>query len=280
MKIALCTPSLDGKVQDEYAKSFGQTISAGAGKPHTLMHIPCRGITLVHDARNYLVAQALASGADRVFFIDADMSWRPQDFWRLAESDEPLIGGLYQQRTRQWNAPLQMVGKYAEFPPVIGEDGLIRMRGIGTGFLCIAREVFEAMVAHDKTLPNPYMAPLYLPKVEALKAPGAAAWNHNRAYFNFSWLMLAREDLDAEVQAILTSIGYPEEQWIRLMCGEDFTFCNKAQDLGFKLKADPDCELVHWDGTVAHPIAFRDIRYDPDNPDRVQVRQRTFAGAA
>lgn len=268
MKVALCTPSLNGLVQDEYAKSFGQLCRRQADI--TLMHIPCRGVTLVHEARNFLVAQALNSGADKVFFVDADMSFRPDDFIRLATSPHPLIGGIYQQRARQWNAPLSMVARYSKFPPVVDDDGVIRMDGLGTGFLCIAREVFDAVRESGR-------APKYLPKAEAVVAgPAETVWNHYRAYFDFSWMAVSKGLLPAECRAVLDRIGYEYEadadgEFARLMVGEDFTFCNKARDCGFELVADPDCRLVHWDGTVAHPMAFRDIKWDAADSGKVQI---------
>ena len=72
MKVALCTPSLDGKVQDEYSLSMSQTLIACAKAGIDLWPCGARGITVVHDARNHLVARAMREGADKVFFIDPD----------------------------------------------------------------------------------------------------------------------------------------------------------------------------------------------------------------
>lgn len=264
MKVALCTPSLDGKVQDEYSLSMSQTLIACAKAGIDLWPCGARGITVVHDARNHLVARAMREGADKVFFIDADMSWRAEDFVRLCKSGEPLIGGVYQQRTRFYHAPLTFAAKFADMPPTVDADGLVRMKGLGTGFLCIDAEIFRRIA-------DAGWAPVYMPKMDALKKgdPLNDMFLHYRHYFSFGWLMMPVEDINPEYRGVLEDLGYPFEEgpdgkYIRLQCGEDFNFCNKAVDLGYRVVADPDCRLVHYDGTVAHHVAFKDVRWNED----------------
>ncbi len=268
MRVALCTPSLDGKVQDEYALSLVQTYALCAREGIELMPCGARGITVVHDARNHLVARALHAGADKVFFIDADMSWRAADFVRLVKSGEPLIAGVYQQRSRFFHAPLSFAAKFADMPPVLGDDGLIRMEGMGTGFMCIDREVFDKVASEG-------FAPLYMPKMEALRKGDKlnAMFLHYRHYFSFNWIMLPVADIKGDYLEMLREIEYPFEEhdgegYVRLQCGEDFTFCNKARELGYKVVADPDCQLVHYDGTVAHHVSFRDVEWTKDGATR------------
>lgn len=276
MRVALCTPSLDGKVQDEYALSLAQTLALCAKEGINLWPCGARGITVVHDARNHLVARALHEGADKVFFIDADMSWRAEDFVRLVKSGEPLIGGVYQQRTRYFHAPLTFAAKFATMPPKVGDDGLLPMVGLGTGFLCIDREVFRKIADAD-------LAPLYLPKMEALKKGSALnrMFLEYRHYFSFNWLMQPVSDISPEYRELLEEMGYPTEdgpdgeKYVRLQCGEDFTFCNKAVSLGYRVVADPKCRLQHFDGTVSHHVAFEDVRWGDNG--QVQFRQTRLA---
>jgi hypothetical protein len=275
MRVALCTPSLDGKVQDEYALSLVQTAMACAKEGIELWPCGARGITVVHDARNHLVARALYEGADKVFFIDSDMSWRAEDFVRLVKSGEPLVAGVYQQRTRYFHGPLTFAAKFEQMPPVVDADGLVRMAGMGTGFMCIDRSVFEKIADAGR-------APVYMPKIEALKKdnPSNGMVLHYRHYFSFDWLMQPVDDIVPEYRDIMDAMGYPYEteggeRYVRLQCGEDFTFCNKARDLGFRVVADPKCRLVHYDGTVAHHVAFEDVKWGDNG--QVQFRQTRLA---
>ena len=276
MRVALCTPSLDGKVQDEYALSLVQTVLACAKEGIDVWPCGARGITVVHDARNHLVARALHAGADKVFFIDADMSWRAEDFIRLVKSGEPLIGGVYQQRTRYFHAQLQFTTKFKTMPPVISDDGYLHVHGMGTGFMCIDRKVFEDIAAAG-------WAPLYMPKMEALKAGSALNRMHleYRHYFSFGWLMQPIEDIAPEYRQILDEMGYPYEtgedggKYVRLECGEDFNFCNKAKDLGYKVISDPKVRLIHYDGTVAHHVAFEDVVWGDGG--KISFRQTRLA---
>lgn len=99
-------------------------------------------------ARNSLTADFLASDCTHLLFIDNDLLFTPADVERITSHDEPIVGGMYPLKI---DGDLQWCGNTllpASPPP--REDGLQEVRYIGTGFICIARDVFESILARDR----------------------------------------------------------------------------------------------------------------------------------
>lgn len=96
----------------------------------------------VDDARNDIAAKFLASDADMLVFIDADVSWTPENLVRLCQHDKDLVGGVYPYRTElgQEKMPVRM-----KHGAEVGPDGLIEVEGLPTGFLKISRFCLETV---------------------------------------------------------------------------------------------------------------------------------------
>ena len=100
----------------------------------------------VHVARNLLVGAFLKTDFDNIMFIDADMAWKASDVVHLLQSPHPLIGGIGRKRCdisstdhKAWCfRPLDEGGEH-------DEHGAFECQHVGTGFLKIAREVFETI---------------------------------------------------------------------------------------------------------------------------------------
>lgn len=162
-------------------------------------------------ARNELVAAFLASNYTDCLFIDDDMSWQPNDVVRLLASDKPVIGGVGPKKImcadtdpRKWCCRIPRGRDLRQ-----DDMGNIEVEAIGTGFLKIAREVFEALIAAHpdwKRIGWPTMP------VEA-----------KAKYYRFF-----RFDNES-----------PDE------FGEDFLFCRDWRDLGGEIWADPTIRLGH-----------------------------------
>lgn len=88
---------------------------------------------------------------DKIFWIDSDISWEPQDFQTILESDKEVVGGLYLTSLEGTVA----VAKYA--PDGSGKpakthekeffmvDQETEVFGIGFGFVAMKSGVFEKM---------------------------------------------------------------------------------------------------------------------------------------
>jgi hypothetical protein len=145
----IATPCLDGKVDAHYAASLARTLTTlqqrGWRSPQIDFEI---GNSLIADARNKLVARFLASEASDLVFIDADLSWQPDDLLRLVSYDVPFVAGVYQRKSRT------KIDFSVKFGPTIGLDAqrLMAVERVGTGFMRLRRDCLQKMIAAHPSL--------------------------------------------------------------------------------------------------------------------------------
>lgn len=115
------------------------------------MSIPCQlgmqaGNAVVQWARDEVADQFLASDANRLFWIDSDMVWEPEDFMRMLALSQKrdVVCATY---TAKIDQPTFYV-RYDESKPLEEDDlGLLPIWGVGLGFTVMRREVVEALAA-------------------------------------------------------------------------------------------------------------------------------------
>lgn len=100
------------------------------------------GDSLIPRSRNALAAEFLKSDCDQLIFIDCDIIFSPEHFYRLASHQEGVVGGFYPKKQQ---GATEMVCNVPDPVDPPRPDGLQRMAYIGTGFMKIRRFVFEAM---------------------------------------------------------------------------------------------------------------------------------------
>jgi len=111
-----------------------------------------RGSSNLPRARNEIAARFLASNCTDLIVVDDDIGWPPDAIPRLLAADKPLVGAIYRKKAdfpAALGIPWSWQAEPDESPdgtiPEIG--GLLRFKRIGTGFMMIAREVFEKLIA-------------------------------------------------------------------------------------------------------------------------------------
>ena len=109
-----------------------------AGIPTALLIL--EGNCHVDDARNAIVKDFTESDCTELLFLDADVTWSPDDMVRLCKREQDVVGGVYPYR-REGVETLPV--RLSANREVV--DGLREVDGIATGFLKIHRRVFEAM---------------------------------------------------------------------------------------------------------------------------------------
>lgn len=147
--VFIATPTHDGKPCAEYTASLLPTATALLQNGMAYTHSFVIGNALVHDARNRLVAQFMASPATDLLFIDADIAWNAEDAVKLVMSPHDVIGGAYRRKSED------IIFNQAGAKPT--GTSLIEVDYIGTGFLKISRKAIEKLqtVHADKK----YMGP-------------------------------------------------------------------------------------------------------------------------
>ncbi len=172
----------------------------------------------VERARNVLTANFLETDCAHLLFIDSDIAFMPRDVERITSHDEDVVGGIYPLKTmsREVTWCGNGVGSPQSASPeptvqsLVREDGLQEVGCIGTGFLCIARRVFEKILETD-----------------AEKIRYQQDWPPYRREHAF-WRQTVRE------------VGGQ-----RRFLTEDWNFCYRWRELGGKVFADTQVILRH-----------------------------------
>jgi hypothetical protein len=171
-------------------------------------------------ARNTIAADFLRSDCTHLLFIDSDLVFEPKDIKRLCSHDVDIVGGLYP--IKQEGPLVICANDYAE-PRPVQPSGLQSVRYVGTGFVLIARRVFEMMRATDPDLE-------FILDYEGAKPE----WNFFRS----------------EIRAD------PHAGGRRRYLTEDWTFCQDWLDLGGEVHCDRGIFLKHI-GQATFPLSYQ-----------------------
>lgn len=172
------------------------------------------GNSVVHKARNELVAHFLKSDFTDLLFIDDDMQWAPASIMRLLGSQQPLIGGAGRMRVNKPNSdPAVWCWRPihdAEGELIQDDMGAVEVRGFGAAFMLINRRVFAEMIqAHPEW-----------------KRRGMADWSQDVRDHYFEFFPPNETDEFGELS-------------------EDYGFCHRWRTLGGRVWVDPTIRLGH-----------------------------------
>lgn len=145
----------------EYVQSLVRTLAA-LDQQHISYAFLNRYSSLVASAREktaldshsneYGKTHQIASGRynyQKIFWIDSDISWEPDDFLRLYKQPQDVIGGVY--RTSELGTVAVNINNEHGLPQFVHEtsfllqDAPMKVDGIGFGFLAVKAGVFETM---------------------------------------------------------------------------------------------------------------------------------------
>jgi hypothetical protein len=156
--VLIATPGHSAKM--EYVKSLVKTCAALDEKGISYKFISryssfvptARELTTLDMSQHYYGEDAkVALGVEykKIFWIDSDIEWEPEDFLKLYESELEIVSGLY---------VLDHVGTVAvNYPNETGvptrvnrvefmlHDLPVEVGGVGFGFLAVKQGVFEKM---------------------------------------------------------------------------------------------------------------------------------------
>jgi hypothetical protein len=163
------------------------------------------GFKQIDLARSQMASDALASGCEETLWIDADTAFHPDTVERLRSHDVPIVCGIYPKKSKRELAIHALPG--TEHIQFGVGGGLIEIMYAPTGFLLIRRSVYEKIRTQ-------FELPLCWADTGKTLVP----------YF----APLIRPDGDG---------------WWYL--AEDFAFCERARQCGYKIMADSSIRLLH-----------------------------------
>lgn len=182
------------------------------------------GHSYVQAARNDLVYKFLKSDCEKLLFLDEDVSWTPEAFLALLESDKPITAAVYPAKTDElWSFPLPVVPICTESGVPMTDGQYIRAVRAMTGFMCVHREVFTKL---------------------------------QEAYPNLAYTAQWKDDF-----ALKMFDFFPQGVYDGLWYGEDFAFCRLWEKIGGEIAVMPDFTLGHhgrgksWYGTLSKYIS-------------------------
>jgi hypothetical protein len=190
--VLIATPGRNMHV--EYVKSLVKTCAAldEAGISYAYLS---RYSSLVSSAREKTAVNSdsnlyggttlIASGEyeyKKIFWIDSDISWEPNQFMRLYESEHDVISGVYQTGTDGTVAVTIFDGNgtptYVNKTKIFEHSEPLIVDGVGFGFVAMKSGVFE-------NIPRPWFSTV---KVQFVNVPYQVDMGED-----YSWCMRARE---------------------------------------------------------------------------------------
>lgn len=154
VNVIICTPGYS--LLSTYVKSLLETLGelnkrniTWAFSSEYSSHVgDAREITLNGDNRNDITQQKPFKGNltyDKLFWIDSDIRWTPDDFLKLYYSDKEIISGAYLLATGEVTAYPERLKPGYTYEQVMDLKELTEVQALGFGFICVKQGVFECL---------------------------------------------------------------------------------------------------------------------------------------
>jgi len=182
------------------------------------------GYAAIDQGRNQMATDALLDGYEETMWIDADVDFHPDAIDRLRSHQLPIACGIYPQKGKRALASNVLPGT----PKIVfgREGGLAEILYAGAGFLLVRREVYL-------TIQNQLKLPMCNERFKVPLIPF------------FHPMLMPCED------------GH----WY---LAEDYAFCERARQCGFKVMADTTIRLWH---IGSHAYGWEDAGMDRERFD-------------
>lgn len=150
-KVMIGTPCYDGRIDVWYVNSLTNTIKMS--KEHDIDIVPMwvSFDALIQRARNDTIQIALESGVDDLIFIDSDIEWQPEWFFKLLNYSHDVVGGTYPKKgDREEYVTRQLIKR-----PITAGSDLIEVDGLGTGFVKLSKNALLYLWNSSKAYIDP-----------------------------------------------------------------------------------------------------------------------------
>jgi len=245
--VFVATPMYGGQCYGGYLLGLLDTLDKLKDLDITLYYSELCNESLIPRGRNRLVHQFLASPADHLFFIDADIYFKAEDFLKLLFAEKEIICGLYPKKIIDWESVRKAAkneennielhsASYVANPKNLDWstpfEGVVPIEEGGTGFMCIHRSVFEKL----SPLVDEYRECTVRKGQEHKKhSDGTDVWPITKNFFGVS---IAEDGL---------------------YLSEDYHFCRLWNSVGGTVYADTTINLKHigthiYAGTLAYGL--------------------------
>ena len=235
--LVVATPCYGGLVTSLYATSLMRLQNACLQRGGIDLNVyMTSGDALIPRARQGLLAQFLHNeAATHLIFIDADISFGPEQVFRLLDFNADIAAGVYPTKKVDWaraaqlaqenrpnleSAALGYVMGLEDLAKIETKGGFAKARYAGTGFMMIKSQALLSMTEHYADL-----------KYDKEDQADDALRGSPYRYALFNCLV------DKETGTYLS---------------EDYSFCKRWRDMGGEIWIDLESKLTH-----TGPISFK-----------------------
>ena len=138
-KVLLGTPCYDGRIDVWYTNSLCNTIKMSAERGVEIIPMWVSFDALLQRARNDTVHIALEKDVDALVWVDSDIEWQPEWFFKLLDYKEDVVGGTYRKKGDREEYVIRQVERRPPNPVT----GLIEVDGLGTGFVKMSKAAIQ-----------------------------------------------------------------------------------------------------------------------------------------
>lgn len=140
MRVVVSIPTYEGKLPVHVVRCLldERLIASGIGVDMQFNFLP--GCSHPAMGRSQLAHDFYESGADRLFFLDADITFEPGSIIKLLHMPVDIVGGAYRYKVEREDYP---IGWIPEKELWSDKHGLLEVESLPGGFTCISRRVFE-----------------------------------------------------------------------------------------------------------------------------------------
>lgn len=125
------TPCYDGRLDVWYTHSLVNTVKLCEKYDVEITPIWVSFDALIQRARNDTIDIALSGGYDDLIWIDSDIEWQPEWFYKLLNYPHDVVGGTYPKKADREEYVVRQIVKRPPDPAT----GLMEVDGLGTGFV-------------------------------------------------------------------------------------------------------------------------------------------------
>ena len=229
--IFIATPMYGGQCTGLFMQSMLTTTQVMRDTQHTMSFTCMLNESLIQRARNALTKAFLKSQATHLMFIDSDIRFDPRHIPPMLDADVDVICGIYPKKEINWHGvekavkegvPVEdlkkrtgsLVVNLVDYATTVTVpiDKPVEIWNGGTGFMLIKREVLEGMQPHMDSYMNDVT------------------------------------DLSGQIQHEEITEFFPVyiDPDSRRLLSEDYGFCKRARECGFKIWAAPWVSLGHY----------------------------------
>lgn len=138
-KVLLGTPCYDGRIDVWYVNALVNTIKMSKEKDVEITPMWVSFDALIQRARNDTIHLALEGGYDDIIWIDSDIEWQPDWFFKLLDYPQDVVGGTYRKKGDREEYVLRKTDESKIDP----STGLLEVHGLGTGFVKMSRKAMQ-----------------------------------------------------------------------------------------------------------------------------------------